>query len=742
MRRIVNNSRLLLKLRKELASSPKIAWDTETTGLHHDRRIVGWSVATPRGGWYVPLNHYQGGLSFEEYDNAPEELALEVMFEILTNPANTVYVHNYKFDLHSARNHGLNPEDVRARVVDTLTLSWLANPGWSNKLDVLVKDTFGYEMTSYKSLLKIYREPHKIPIAVLAPYAVDDVVWLLKLVPVLEAKVAAAGKQMSVVYEQLEEGFPYILERMENEGVKIDVPYLEQVGEDVREEMRSSLRELSDMVGGPVALGSPQWLARTFVDRLRWWGDAGAYGASGHHSTSHVWLEKWAAGSVPGTAPEGADAARRILRYRKLEMLDQRYTRTLIAQVDNRGRLHGSLNQHGTRTGRLSCLKEGSLLLSKQGYIPIEKLKVGDHVWTHLGRWRRVLASHSLGEHDSVAVGLSNGAEIVCTPCHRFRRTGGSWVRAEELWRGLRLGGGGGVVRSAAVPATDVFVTSVREAGKQRIFDITVEDDESYLCCGVFSHNSNSPNLQNIPGETEGVPSIRRAFIARDGFKLLCIDYSQVELRITAHFSGDVTLCEAFRAGDVDIHQLTGDRIGKGRKAGKTMNFAVLYGMGPHSIADAIGVPKEEGRRYLLRFFAGYPGVDRLITRTKEQARRDGFVTTIIGRRRYLPGIRSRDKEKRGASERRAFNTAVQGSAADIIKIAMRNVDRRLRKEGWFGRDAFQLIQVHDELLAEVRDDLADEVAVCFREELEGCVKLAVPLVAEPGLGANWAEAK
>lgn len=259
--------------------------------------------------------------------------------------------------------------------------------------------------------------------------------------------------------------------------------------------------------------------------------------------------------------------------------------------------------------------------------------------------------------------------------------------------------------------------------------------------------SSSDPNLQNIPVRTDQGRRIRAAFVPqRLGDRLISADYSQIELRLLAHLSQDPGLVEAFLAGE-DIHAATAARIfdlppgqidPATRARAKTVNFGVLYGMGPIRLSREMGIPLGEARKFIDQYFAKMPGVRRYLDAGLEAARRDGFVTTILGRRRYLPAIRSSDPRMRAQAERIAANTPIQGSAADLIKAAMIRVDRILTDRRLRTR---LILQVHDELLFEGPADEREEVVALVREAMECAVDLSVPLKVDVGSGSSWDEA-
>lgn len=258
--------------------------------------------------------------------------------------------------------------------------------------------------------------------------------------------------------------------------------------------------------------------------------------------------------------------------------------------------------------------------------------------------------------------------------------------------------------------------------------------------------SSSDPNLQNIPIRTAEGRRIRQAFVAPKGYKLLAADYSQIELRIMAHLAQDEGLLHAFR-NDLDVHHATAAEVfgvelenvtTDMRRSAKAINFGLIYGMSAFGLAKQIGVDRKQSQAYVDRYFARYPGVLDYMERTRAQAAEQGFVETIFGRRLYLPDINAKNQSLRKGAERMAINAPMQGTAADIIKKAMVAVNGWLEESGL---DARVILQVHDELVLEVREDLVDQISEQIRPHMSGAAELAVPLLVEVGVGNNWDEA-
>ena len=261
--------------------------------------------------------------------------------------------------------------------------------------------------------------------------------------------------------------------------------------------------------------------------------------------------------------------------------------------------------------------------------------------------------------------------------------------------------------------------------------------------------SSTEPNLQNIPVRTELGKEMRKFFIAKTGCVLVDADYSQIELRVLAHLSGDEAMCEAFNNHE-DIHSITASQVfGEGmlpqfvsaemRSRAKAVNFGIVYGISAFSLADDIKVSVKQADKYIKDYLSHYSGIDNYMKDTIRSATEKGYAQTLFGRRRYLPELSSSNRNIRMFGERVARNMPVQGTSADIIKIAMVKVFNRLKAENLKSR---LILQVHDELIVESPEEEKDKVTVILKEEMENAVKLKVPLIVDAHCGKTWYDAK
>ncbi|MGN1112099.1 MAG: DNA polymerase, partial [Acutalibacteraceae bacterium] len=259
--------------------------------------------------------------------------------------------------------------------------------------------------------------------------------------------------------------------------------------------------------------------------------------------------------------------------------------------------------------------------------------------------------------------------------------------------------------------------------------------------------SSTEPNLQNIPVRTPQGRELRRFFVAKDGCVLVDADYSQIELRVLADISKDENMIQAFNNND-DIHAITASQVfnmplemvnSQMRSRAKAVNFGIVYGIGAFSLSKDIGVTRKEADQYIKSYLSHYNGVAEYMDKVVAQAKECGYVQTAFNRRRYLPELKSSNFNMRSFGERVARNMPIQGTAADIIKIAMIRVDRRLKEENMSAR---LILQVHDELIVEAPNNEAMKAAMILQQEMENAVKLSVPLTADASIGGSWYDAK
>jgi len=286
------------------------------------------------------------------------------------------------------------------------------------------------------------------------------------------------------------------------------------------------------------------------------------------------------------------------------------------------------------------------------------------------------------------------------------------------------------------------YTTALTEAADR---DDRIHTDFKQALTATGRLSSADPNLQNIPIRTKMGREMRRHFIAKEGYLLVDADYSQIELRLLSHVSDDYTMKEAFLSGE-DIHRKTAAAVfgvpenmvsDEMRKRAKAVNFGIVYGIGGYSLAKDIGTTVKEATKYIKSYLMNYPSIDAYLEDVVKEAESNGYTKTVFGRRRYIPELKSQNANMRAFGKRVAMNAPIQGSAADIMKLAMINVAKRLKSEAI---DAKIVMQVHDELIVEAREDDAERCKLILKEEMESAYKLAVPLTVDVTVGKNWLE--
>ncbi|MBS1839869.1 MAG: DNA polymerase I [Acidobacteria bacterium] len=421
--------------------------------------------------------------------------------------------------------------------------------------------------------------------------------FLQRLAPVLREEVKRKG--LDEAYAQIDLPLAPVLADMERVGVRVDPKVLEKMSQSMEKEVRRLEKEIWELAGAEFNVNSPAQLAEILFDKLNLATAAKRGKAKSRSTAAEVLEELSAAHPLPG----------KVIEYREIAKLKSTYVDSLPKLIyPETGRVHTSMSQTGTATGRLS---------------------------------------------------------------------------------------------------------------------------------------SSDPNLQNIPIRTELGREIRAAFVAEKGKVLLSADYSQIELRVMAHFSKDPVLIDAFRNGE-DIHARTAQEVfGVGplaqtaehRRAAKAINFGIIYGLSPFGLAQQLGIEQREAAQFINAYFARYKGVKVYLDNLIAETRKTGEAKTLFGRIRPIPEITSPQVQLRNFAERTALNSPLQGTAADLIKLAMISIDRRLSEEKF---QAKMILQVHDELLFEAPEKEKAKLEKLVREEMEGVYKLAVPLVVEVGIGPNW----
>ncbi|SFD33388.1 DNA polymerase I [Thiohalospira halophila DSM 15071] len=585
---------------ERLRTARVVTLDTETTSLEVMRAaLVGIAVADGDGAAYIPVAHADPGPE-GQLDRAT---VLDALRPVLTDPDRPKLGHNLKYDLSILARAGVELAGVDH---DTMLESYvLDSTGSRHDLDTLALKHLGRRTTSFEAVAGKGAKQvtfDQVPLETAAPYAAEDVEVTRDLHARLWPELQG-DKGLAALYRDIEMPLVPVLARMERRGVRIDRDLLGTISAELAERMGELERAAHDAAGQSFNLASPKQIQTILFEEQGL--PVKQRTPKGQPSTAEAVLQE--------LADDGWELPRLILEHRGYAKLKSTYTDKLPELINpETGRIHTSLHQAVTATGRLS---------------------------------------------------------------------------------------------------------------------------------------SADPNLQNIPVRSETGKRIRQAFIAAEGCRLVAADYSQIELRIMAHLSGDEGLKRAFAAGE-DIHRATAaevfdtppDQVGEDqRRAAKAINFGLIYGMSAWGLARQLGIERDEAQSYVDRYFERYPGVRTYMDETRERARSQGWVETVFGRRLHLPEIHAGNAQRRQYAERTAINAPMQGTAADIIKRAMIEVEAWL--QGPDAPVARMVLQVHDELILEVAEGAESALTDGLRERMTAAADLAVPLEVEVGIGANWGEA-
>jgi DNA polymerase-1 len=586
-----------------------VAWDTETTALDpRQADLIGLGCCwgdRPDDLAYIPLGHQVG-------QQLPLAVVLEALRPLLESADYPKVLQNAKYDRLVLRHHGIELQRV---VFDTMLASYVLNPSTSHNLTDLGLRWLGVNTQSYDELVGKGRRLAEVPIPEVARYCGEDVWVTWRLVQPLSQQLAAVPK-IEQLLKTVELPLEPILADMEDVGIRIDIPYLQTLSEQLAVDLRAIEQRAYEAAGEVFNLGSPKQLSELLFDKLNLDRKKSRKTKTGW-STDATVLEKLQGDHVVVDA---------VLEYRTLAKLKSTYVDALPALADAEGRIHTDFNQAVTETGRLS---------------------------------------------------------------------------------------------------------------------------------------SSNPNLQNIPIRTEFSRRIRKAFLPQASWLLVSADYSQIELRILAHLSQEPVLIEAFREGH-DVHRLTAQLLldqaeitDEQRRLGKIINFGVIYGMGAQRFARETGVSVKEAQGFIQRFYERYPRIFDYLQQMKKEALCRGYVETILGRRRYfqfsergLGQLRGREPasidldklrtdQQEAALLRAAANAPIQGSSADIIKLAMAHLHPILKPY-----QARLLLQVHDELVFEMPPEEYSELRPVIQTVMAAALALSIPLEVEINAGPNWMEAK
>lgn len=726
-----------------LKRSKEFVFDLETSGLDPmTDRIVGLVLGNSSKVWYF---------KFTGENSYPFLETMEMFRPVFMDISKTCVGHNLKFDYKFMLHFGI---EIHNKLADTMHVAYLLDEtrAGSTRLALkgkggLLDEVFDVVLDTWeKSELNLGKGKGKSE----EDYAIDDGRWTMQLWHKLYPQLRSQNLER-VFWEILSPMIP-IVANMELTGFKVDLPYLWNLKTQISKELKTFQEKLFSIAGCEFNPDSPKQVntilfgpatdklkcinlpVKSFLKKTK----------TGGYSVNEAALSMYAA--------DGVEFCQAILDYRGKKKLLSTYIEPLIelGTKSPDSRIRASFNPVGTVTGRW-CVAWDTLIKTSEGDIRIDSLTplLDLEIYTHAGRFRRLLDVFYKGLEEMFEVTVSSGRKIKCTKGHRFYH----FVLATEKiyeyrWTPLKdLDIGSSIIVEDSSGFSSDKITSIESVGIQGVWDIEVEEDHSYVGNGFVNHNSSSgPNLQNLPRDG----GIREAFIAPEGKQLVVADYGQLELRIMAHQSGDKKMIDCYLKGE-DIHDQTRVALGLSvddRSVAKGSNFGFIYGMAPptfkQNLWNTARMVKslEDCSKFHFNFFQTYTGIKPYHNLIEKRIRERGWVVSLCGRYRR---VGEEMKKNYGYALRGAINHTIQASAADIMCLAMRNLYKEIQKRAltnplW--REVKFLAQVHDELVSECPHDLVQEYIELKGKTMESALTLKVPLIAEAHAGRSWKEAK
>jgi DNA polymerase I-like protein with 3'-5' exonuclease and polymerase domains len=717
---------------KKIQDIKLVAFDTETKGL--SASIVGMSFAfSDTEGYYIPTGHVakniqlqlftDSGSYFDNDSQLPLELVLKKLKPVFENPEICFIGWNMGYDYRVMVGNGIKMVNIE----DAQVMAWLLDENKSTSLKDRAKEDRMQQSTLKMSEFCDESNIQKSSIDYVSPYAIQDACLTYQLFQLYKTKLEEIG--MFEYYQSVEVPFIFVLSDMMLKGIRIDTHKIE----DVKKYCVKKLEELEEQIyaeaGESFNISSGQQKAFILFEKL----GLPIYKRTpaGAPSTDKKVLEE--------LAKNGHTIATLMLEYSAYSKLVTTYMDSYRDMADSFQRIHSSFNQTGTVSGRL-CVAADTLIETDKGCFEISKLDLRQNtifnVATHKGNRKKILNLFLKGEEEMFKVTLVNGCQIKCTAAHKFLTDEG-WKHLNQLSVGSSVFSyAGSCIAGSDCILYPEIILSISSIGIQEVWDIEVEDDHSYLAQGFVNHNSSSsPNLQNLPRDKR----IRELFVPDKGKKFVIADYSQLELRVLTHFSQDKVMLGAFTTGE-DLHTSTACKIyGKTPEAvekqerflAKTVNFSIVYGSGAK---PELGITKE----FIAKWRQAHYGAYAYIKGSHKEYERTGHSRTLMGRFRRTPDLlKTKDEGLQGRYLRELFSAHIQGSAADIVKMAMIMIHAQLREENL---DADMIIQVHDEIIVECAQEHVDRVKEIMQDCMENALPLKCPLEATPNVGESWAD--
>lgn len=686
-----------------------LSLDTETTSTSAiDAELVGLSFAVKEfEAFYVPVP-------------ADREEALQIVniFKPVYESDEILKVgQNLKYDLEVLRNYGI---ELKGKMWDTMIAHYLIQPELRHGIDYMAETILKYQKIHTEELIG-KKGKNQLSMRDISPqkvyeYACEDADIALRLKNYLEPELR--NKECEELFYNIEMPLMQVLAEMEINGVCIDATSLKETSKIFSNRLKEAEKDIYKIAGEEFNISSPKQVGEILFGKLKII-DNPKKTKSWQYVTNEKELEE---------IKESHSIVGKILEYRKLNSILSERTKkkTAIKQMPD---LFGFIQEQDDEK---NSSKQSHLEVSKQ-MNQLEK-----EIYELAGEKFKIMSPKQVGTI------LFDKMKVIDNP---QKTETWQYVTNEEILQQLK--GKHEIVEKIlnyreTEKLMGTYVDALPSLVNKKTGHIHTSFNQTVTATGRLS--SSDPNLQNIPVRGEDGKEIRKVFVPEPGCLFFSADYSQIELRVMAHLSGDENMINVFKEGK-DLHAATAATIYKKsidevtrdeRTKSKRANFGIIYGITVFGLAERLDISREESKQLIDGFFQTFPKVKDYMDNAIEEARQKGFVETLFGRRRYLKDINSHNATVRGFAERNAINAPIQGTAADIIKVAMIQIYRRFKAENLKSK---MILQVHDELNFSVYPDEKEKVERIVIEEMQKAIEMKVPLIADCGFGNNWLEA-
>ena len=706
--KLVENQEDLKNLCDYFLTNKILSLDTETTSTSAiDAELVGLSFAVKEfEAFYVPVPA-----------NREEALQIVNIFKPVYESDEILKVgQNLKYDLEVLRNYGI---ELKGKMWDTMIAHYLIQPELRHGIDYMAETILKYQKIHTEELIG-KKGKNQLTMRDLSPqrvyeYACEDADIALRLKNNLELELR--NKECEQLFYNIEMPLMQVLAEMEINGVCIDATSLKETSKIFSNRLKEAEKDIYEIAGEEFNISSPKQVGDILFGKLKII-DNPKKTKSWQYVTNEKELE---------VIKESHSIVGKILEYRKLNSIltERTKKKTAINQMPD---LFGFIGEQDDNNS------------SKQSHLEVSKQmnQLEKEIYELAGEKFKIMSPKQVGTI------LFDKMKIIDNP---KKTETWQYVTNEEILQQLK--GKHEIVEKIlnyreTEKLMGTYVDALPTLVNKKTGHIHTSFNQTVTATGRLS--SSDPNLQNIPVRGEDGKEIRKVFVPEPGCLFFSADYSQIELRVMAHLSGDENMINVFKEGK-DLHAATAATIYKKsidevtrdeRTKSKRANFGIIYGITVFGLAERLDISREESKQLIDGFFQTFPKVKDYMDNAIEEARQKGFVETLFGRRRYLKDINSHNATVRGFAERNAINAPIQGTAADIIKVAMIQIYRRFKAENLKSK---MILQVHDELNFSVYPDEKEKVERIVIEEMQKAIVMKVPLIADCGFGNNWLEA-